>query len=76
MPCSPGMRGCRASCRHRSLVDDYRAARHAQILEEEAVTIADPEMIANRRAAGIHPVTFKEWLTGHAATAGQDMPAA
>lgn len=60
------MRQCRASCRHRALVDEYHAARHAQLLEEEAVTIGDPEMIADRRAAGIRPIVFKDWLVGSA----------
>lgn len=75
MPCSPGMRKCRLDCLHRALVDDYRIARHAQLLEEERVTIGDPEMISDRRAAGLGPITFKEWLCG-SAQAARRMPAA
>lgn len=74
MPCSKGIRRCKPGCLHRALIDDYRVARHAQILAEEAATIGDPEMIANRRAAGVRPVTFKEWISGHAAA--QRSPAA
>jgi hypothetical protein len=66
MPCSLGMRKCRTDCAHRTFVGDYRIARHAQVLEEERLTIGDPWMIKERRAQGIRPITFKKWLEGSA----------
>ena len=59
------MTECARNCAHRAFVYDYHIARHAQLLEEERVTIGDPEMITDRRKT-IRPVVFKEWLTGHA----------
>jgi len=59
------MKGCKQSCAHRSFVTDYQVAREAQVVEEEAITYGDPEMIAERRFNGIRPIIFKEWLVGH-----------
>lgn len=66
MPCSKGMTKCYSGCLHRAMVDDYRIARHAFELDEEAITIGDPEMISERRERGIRPTSFKAWLIGHA----------
>jgi hypothetical protein len=66
MSCTAGMARCRPTCAHRALVDDYRAARHAQLLAEEAATSADPWMVRRRREGGVRPVVFREWLKGAA----------
>jgi len=67
MPCSKGMRDCRAGCLHRASVEEYRLARHAQLLREEAETIGDPWMIAERKPA----ISFRQWLVGRARRASR-----
>ena len=38
MPCTKGMTGCKRTCGHRLLVQDYRAARVAQEEQRELDT--------------------------------------
>lgn len=67
MPCKPRMAGCRASCLHRQLVDDYRAARAAAEAAQEA---KDYGYTTERRLNG-PIITFRDWLTGMAGRADQ-----
>lgn len=64
MPCAPRMAGCKASCLHRALVNDYRVNRHAEEQAADAASIG----YATERAEYVerHPLTtFKQWLIGH-----------
>lgn len=60
MPCTKGMRRCRAACGHRELVSGYRSARAAHVVESESVSRGGWA----RRDDDDRPraVTFKEWL--------------
>lgn len=63
MPCSPGMRSCKASCLHRQSVLAYRLER------EHQEQVADAESIgyATEREEWLerHPlITFRDWLIG------------
>lgn len=64
MPCAKGMSECRRGCLHRRLVEEYRIARHAQVLEEERETVGGRGELAARKEAGTWPITFKEWIIG------------
>lgn len=50
--CRPGMRGCRASCGHRRIVEEYRDERIRQ------------EDIAAEESYG-YETELKEWLENH-----------
>ncbi len=67
VPCKPRMAGCAASCLHRQLVDEYRAARAADELAQEAATA----MYAAERALYRPLVTFKSWLVATTGRYGQ-----
>ena len=81
MPCSPGMRKCRATCLHRTLVEEYRSARDAvDELRESDAPAYGAAGAANSGAAAhqlsdaefrelYHAPTFKDWLI---ATAGRN----
>ncbi len=61
MPCKPMMRGCRANCLHRHLVDRYHEARRVWENDREEASIG------YRTEAELwekdHPgPTFKQWL--------------
>lgn len=58
------MTRCYPGCLHRELVCNYRVARQAQLLEEEAATVGDPEMIAERRSNGKRPITLRSGSMG------------
>lgn len=65
MPCSPGMARCKAGCRHRSLVFEYRIERHHQEQRAERAC----KGYATERAEYVERrplITFREWLIGHA----------
>lgn len=66
MPCAKRMAGCKRNCQHRRMVQDYQAARHAQVLAEEARTLGgDGEREIERQNYVPPPITFKEWLVGN-----------
>ena len=58
MPCSARMIGCKRSCLHRQMVQEYRLERHRQELVREAETNGHAAELA------LYPpiVTFKDWL--------------
>lgn len=58
MPCPPRMLGCRRGCRHKAMVTEYRAARHAAVLARESATASYP----SETAAYGPIVTFRSWL--------------
>lgn len=61
MPCSPRMRGCRAGCLHRAMVEEYRDARDAYEAElERETSMYDTEVAEYKRDRP--GITFKEWL--------------
>ncbi len=63
MPCSKGMRNCRANCLHRRNVESYFWARKAWEAAAEAATAGyAAEMAAY--AATNPPPTFRDWLEG------------
>lgn len=65
MPCPPRMRGCRADCLHRALVEDYRAARERDEIRRDEETIGYATENANYyRENGM--VTFRSWLEQNA----------
>lgn len=65
MPCAPRMRGCRADCLHRRLVQDYRAERERQLAAAEAASAG--YAAEWREHVERHPlVTFADWLRWHA----------
>lgn len=64
MPCKPGMAGCSLKCRHRQLVEDYRAAREADELKAERQHRGYP---TERRQLAGSLITFKRWLVGNRA---------
>lgn len=78
MPCAPKMRGCRASCLHRQLVENYRDARFANEALRESSAPAYGAAGAANSGAGAHQLTddefrelypaptFKDWLIAHA----------
>lgn len=68
MPCKPGMAGCRRGCLHRQMVQEYRVARHAAVLEREAATGDYPAELA----AYPEIITFKAWLIGLAGAKEHD----
>jgi len=65
MPCPPRMRGCRASCLHRQLVNEYRDARDAYEATLEDTTSLYPAEVRDYKRDYPGP-TFKAWLQGHA----------
>ena len=71
MPCATGMAKCVRTCRHRQLVTEYRAWRHAAELERERVTAGYEAEMA---AYGPLP-TFKDWLLARAAPEREDAAA-
>jgi hypothetical protein len=58
------MSGCRATCGHRQIVEQYRAARHAAELQREQACHG----YATEEALHGPIVTFKTWLKALAAT--------
>lgn len=67
MPCAKGMVGCKRNCLHRQQVEEYRLARHAQILAEEERTLGGRgEREIERQNFIKPPITFREWLQGTA----------
>lgn len=60
MPCSPGMRACRALCVHREMVQAYRLERGRQEVEREEATGGYATEIAEYPPL----ITFKDWLVG------------
>lgn len=64
MPCAKGMTKCKSGCLHRQMVEDYRAARHANVLEIEALTCDGAGESTLLRENGFRPMTFKRWLQG------------
>lgn len=64
MPCTPRMSNCRLSCRHRTMVLEYRAARAAAEAERESATSMYPTELAE------HPplLTFRDWLVQMSST--------
>jgi hypothetical protein len=65
MPCSKGMVRCKSDCLHRAFVFEYRAARQACVLEQEALTGGGEADLAILRENGWQPMTFKRWLRSH-----------
>lgn len=61
MPCKKGMQGCHALCRHRRLVDEYRAERDRQEVVRETATGGYATELAEYPPI----VTFQQWLIGH-----------
>lgn len=61
MPCKPRMRGCRALCLHRQLVESYREAREVWENEAEDYSIGYATERAIFALENPGP-TFKEWL--------------
>lgn len=60
LPCSPRMTKCKASCRHRRLVEDYKDARRAEESVREVETLGyDTEDSLYGPL-----ITFKQWLEG------------
>jgi hypothetical protein len=59
--CSPKHPSCWPA--HRQLVDEYRAARHADEQAMEQATALYPTEVAEYRRDH-HLITFKEWLIG------------
>lgn len=67
MPCSKGMKQCRRSCLHRELVEEYRIARWAQIVEQDERTHGGRgERELEQENYVKDPITFKEWLENNA----------
>lgn len=65
MPCTPGMRGCQITCRHRELVQDYRLERWRQEqAAEQASAGYRAELADYLRDCPL--ITFQQWLTGRA----------
>jgi hypothetical protein len=58
------MRKCRALCAHRELVRDYHGERDAQLRAAES--ISGGGWTSRDDTPADRPVTFKEWLIGHA----------
>lgn len=72
MPCFKGMVGCKRSCLHRRLVEEYRLARWAQIVQEmERTHEGRGERKIEKENFIKQPITFKEWLEG--STRSQDV---
>ena len=65
----PARRPHPPSCGHCRDVDEYRLARHCDLLAEEAATGGYPTEIQQRRAAGTVPIYFHAWLVGKARAA-------
>lgn len=67
--------GCKASCLHRALVNDYQLARHNEEQAAETASIGYATEYAEYVAE--HPlVTFKDWLIGHKKPAAEHEAAA
>lgn len=62
--CKPRMSGCKATCGHRQIVENYRAARHAAELQREQSCYG----YATEEALHGPIVTFKTWLKALATT--------
>jgi hypothetical protein len=58
------MRGCRATCGHRAIVEDYRLARYNEEQVRDAVTSQWPAEEALHRDEHGPLITFKDWLIG------------
>lgn len=58
MPCAKGMRRCGARCGHRDMVNGYRSAKAAELVESESVSRGGYAA----RDDGNKRLTFKEWL--------------
>lgn len=63
-PCRPGPAHHPHHCswQHASLVESYRAARHAQDLRAEAWSAGYATELAEFYRTQERPVTFREWL--------------
>ena len=58
------MRGCKKSCLHRALVEEYRIARHNEEMQMENVCMGyatEEEIYRSENPL----ITFKDWLKGH-----------
>lgn len=74
MPCSPGMRRCKASCAHRALVKDYRTERDRQEARLDAETLGyatEREDVLARRPE-LRPVNFQQWLVQTAGSGAEE----
>jgi hypothetical protein len=59
------MTKCRALCLHRELVRDYHGTRDAQLRAAESVA-GGGWAARDDEEPTVRPVTFHEWLIGHA----------
>ena len=72
MPCSPGMRNCRAACGHRAFVRQYQEERLRQELVADHSSLGyETELAAYVAAKPL--ITFKKWLIDHTASDPDDM---
>lgn len=65
MPCSPGMRGCHRTCRHRERVEDYHRARQDQDARAEEATLGygtELDAYFDRHDGAEQRLLFKDWL--------------
>lgn len=62
MPCSRRMKSCYAGCLHRRWVEDYLAAREAQMDRAEAWSNGYPTELAEFYRTQEKRITLKDWM--------------